>query len=232
MVAANFPGARRMGSVGKVVPGVRVVIDSAASPQPDSGEIVVYGPNVMQGYHNRPEENDKVFTADGGLRTGDLGYLDADGYLYITGRIKDQYKLSNGKYVTPGPLEEELKLSRFIAHIMLHGANRPHNVALVALDVAAVREWARQQGFELAEPARDGRVQQLIVSEIRRGSAHFRGYEVPRRVLLTTDEFTTDNDMLTPTLKLKRRNVEHNYGAALEALYEDSQEEITAVFPR
>jgi long-chain acyl-CoA synthetase len=219
MVSANFPGARRMGSVGKVVAGVSVVIDREASPVPDQGEIVVYGPNVMQGYHNRPEENAKVFTDDGGLRTGDLGYADADGYLYITGRVKEQYKLTNGKYVMPGPLEEELKLSHYVTNVMLHGANQPYNVALVVLNVPAISAWAAQRGIELDDPARDARVEQLILAELRRLSAHFRGYEAPRRVLLTTDEFTTANDLLTPTLKLKRRNVELRYGAALDALY-------------
>ena len=223
MVSANVPGARRMGSVGKVVPGVRVMVaDSEASQVPGQGEIVVYGPNVTQGYHNRPEEDAKLFTADGGLRTGDLGYVDADGYLYITGRVKEQYKLTNGKYVMPGPLEEDLKLSRFVTNVMLHGANRPHNVALVLLDVAAVRAWASEQRIELAHPARDPRVEQLILSEIRRLSSHFRGYEEPRRVLLSTDELSVENDLLTPTLKLKRRNVEQRYGAALDALYDES----------
>jgi long-chain acyl-CoA synthetase len=77
-------------------------------------EIIVYGPNVMKGYHNRPEENDAVFTEDGGFRTGDMGRVDDEGFLYITGRIKEQYKLENGKYVAPAPLEEQLKLSPFV----------------------------------------------------------------------------------------------------------------------
>ncbi len=219
MVSANAPGARRLGSVGKVIPGVRVVIDTAAAAPPGQGEIVVYGPNVMQGYHNRPHENETAFTPDGGLRTGDLGYLDDDGFLYITGRIKEQYKLQNGKYVMPGPLEERLKLSRYIANVVLHGASRPYNVALVALDIAAVRAWASEHGITLEDPARDPRVERLILDEILRLSSLFRGYEVPRRVLLTASEFTTGNDLLTPTLKVKRRNVEQRFGAALEALY-------------
>lgn len=225
MVSANTPAGRRLGSVGKVIPGVRVVIDTAAGGPPGQGEIVVYGPNVMQGYHNRPAENEAAFTPDGGLRTGDLGYLDDDGFLYITGRIKEQYKLENGKYVMPGPLEERLKLSRYIANAMLHGANRPYNVALVALDLAAVRAWASEQGLTLEDPARDPRVERLILDEIGRLAAPFRRYEVPRRVLLTTSEFTTGNDLLTPTLKVKRRNVEQRFGAALEALYAEAAAE-------
>lgn len=219
MVSANTPGARRMGSVGRVIPGVRVVIDTATSNVRGRGEIVVYGPNVMQGYHNRPEENEKAFTPDGGLRTGDLGYIDEDGFLFVTGRIKEQYKLTNGKYVMPAPLEEMLKLSPYIDNVMVHGANRPYNLALVVYNEPAVREWASAQGIELADPARDPRVERLIVEEVRRASGSFRSFEVPRRVLLTGEDFTTDNDLLTPTLKLKRRNAESRYGAALDALY-------------
>jgi long-chain acyl-CoA synthetase len=219
IVAANTPAARRLGSVGKVIPGVRVVIDTSASDEPPQGEIIVYGPNVMQGYHNRPDENAKAFTADGGLRTGDLGYFDEDGFLYITGRIKEQYKLENGKYVMPGPLEEELKLSPFVSNVMLHGANRPYNVALVVVDEPAVRAWASEEGFALDDPTHDARVEELLQRELDHYASAFRSYEVPRRVLVTVDDWSTDNGLLTPTLKLKRRVVEERYGGALDALY-------------
>ncbi|MGZ5966698.1 MAG: AMP-dependent synthetase/ligase [Polyangiales bacterium] len=223
MVSGNSPTARKLGSVGRPIPGVRIVIDTSAGDQEGRGEIVVYGPNVMRGYHNRPEENEAAFTSDGGLRTGDLGCLDRDGFLFITGRIKEQYKLENGKYVMPGPLEEELKISRYIANVMLHGANKPYNVALVVLDNAAIATWASELGIEVTDPAHDPRVEKLILGELRRLSSSFRAYEAPRRVLLVTDDFSTDNGFLTPTLKLKRRNVELRYGPALEALYIEPQ---------
>jgi long-chain acyl-CoA synthetase len=228
MVSANVPGARRMGSMGKVIPGVRVEIDQTVGDVPGQGEIIVYGPNVMLGYHERPEENAKAFTPDAGVRTGDLGYLDADGFLYITGRIKEQYKLENGKYVMPGPLEEQLKLSPYVANIMLHGMNRPFNVALVVIELAAVRAWAVERGIELADPCRDPRVVELILSEIGRLSTSFRGYEAPRRVHLISDDFTIENGLLTPSLKLKRRNVEQLYGGALAAIYAQPAEETSA----
>src|SRR5690606_10266852 len=136
VATANFPGNRKIGSVGKAIPGVRIVIDTSVTGEEVNGEIVIYGPNVMQGYHNRPEENAAVFTQDGGFRTGDMGYLDSDGYLYITGRIKEQYKLENGKYVVPTQLEEAIKLSPFVANIMVHGANKPFNVAVIVPDLA------------------------------------------------------------------------------------------------
>ncbi|MGZ3473824.1 MAG: AMP-dependent synthetase/ligase, partial [Polyangiales bacterium] len=144
-------------------------------------------------------------------------------FLFITGRIKEQYKLENGKYVMPGPLEEELKISRYIANVMLHGANKPYNVALVVLDNAAIATWASELGIEVTDPAHDPRVEKLILGELRRLSSSFRAYEAPRRVLLVTDDFSTDNGFLTPTLKLKRRNVELRYGPALEALYIEPQ---------
>ena len=94
---------------------------------------------MMEGYHNRPEATREALTPDGGLRTGDLGCIDEDGYLYITGRIKELYKLNNGRYVAPAPLEEKLKLSPFIAHCMVYGAGQPYNVALIVADVPALR---------------------------------------------------------------------------------------------
>src|SRR5260370_21660730 len=105
----------------------------------------------MKGYFKRPEETAGVFTADGGLRTGDMGYLDADGYLSITGRIKEQYKLENGKYVVPTPLEEELKLSPYIANAMVYGDNKPYNVALIVVNVEAVKGWAAKNGVSAVD---------------------------------------------------------------------------------
>ncbi len=226
IVTANLPGRRRMGSVGPVIPGVRVEIDTSVTGDPEEGEIVVYGPNVMLGYHNRPEEKEKVLMPDGGFRTGDLGRTDADGYLYITGRIKEQYKLENGKYVMPSPLEEELKLSQYIANVMLYGANRPYNVALVVLDMDAVRKWARGHHVDLGDnPAESEAVREIVHAELAARSSEFKSFERPRRFLITTEDFSTENDMLTPTLKLKRRNVLARYGTQLDALYEQRPEQ-------
>lgn len=219
VISANYPGNRRLGSVGKVLEGVTVRIDTAATGDPKNGEIIVSGHNVMQGYHNRDEENAKVFCEDGAFRTGDMGYIDDEGFLFITGRIKEQYKLENGKYVVPSPLEEELKLSPFILNVMLHGANHPYNVALVVPDLAALEKWAKTQGAALGDITQNPKVSELILSELQKFGASFKGYEIPRKVLLTPDDFTTENNMLTPSLKLKRRNVLARYGEGLEALY-------------
>ncbi|HET6280144.1 MAG TPA: AMP-binding protein, partial [Polyangia bacterium] len=229
VVAANVPGHRKMGSVGRPLPGVRVVIDRTASKDgdPTQGEIIVYGPNVTRGYHNSHADNVGMFTADGGLRTGDLGYLDADNYLFITGRIKEQYKLANGKYVVPGPLEDRLKLSPFVSNVMVYGDNKPFNVALIVLDAAAVAEWAAKEGIAITGApglAHDPRVRDKISAEIDVYSSGFRGYERIRAFALIDDDFTQDNDMLTPTLKLKRRKVVSRWGVELERLCQESIE--------
>ncbi len=217
---ANFPGARKIGSVGKAIPGVRIVIDKAVTGDAVNGEILVYGPNVMKGYHHREDENQAVLMPDGGFRTGDMGRLDEDGYLYITGRIKEQYKLENGKYVVPSPLEEELKLSPFIANVMIYGTNKPFNVALVVPDKAALEKWAGEQGVQLGDPANDPKVIELLKAEIAAHSKQgFKGYERPKDIVITMDDFTTDNGLLTPTMKLKRNKVLDLYGAKLDELY-------------
>src|SRR6185295_761026 len=146
IATANRPGGHRIGSVGQPIPGVKVVLDKSKADDGKQGEIIVYGPNVMMGYHNRDTENKEVFTEDGGFRTGDLGVLDDDGFLFITGRIKEQYKLENGKYVAPAPLEEHLKLSPFIVNAMVYGDNRLFNVALIVPDVEALKAWAKERG--------------------------------------------------------------------------------------
>jgi long-chain acyl-CoA synthetase len=224
LVSGNLPGpgGRKLGSVGRPIPGVRVVIDESLGDQPGRGEIVVYGPNVMRGYFGRPEESAKAFTADGGLRTGDIGYLDGDGFLYITGRIKEQYKLENGKYVMPSPLEEGLKLSPYILNVMLYGDNRPYNVALVVIDVAAVRKWGKEAGLTLERDlTTDSNVRRLVERELLRLAESFRGYEKPKAFTLIADDFTIEAGLLTPSQKLKRREVLARYGAALDALYRE-----------
>jgi long-chain acyl-CoA synthetase len=223
IATANRPGAHRIGSVGQPIPDVKIVIDKAASGDPKHGEIVVYGPNVMQGYHARDEENKAVFTDDGGFRTGDLGFLDDDGFLYITGRIKEQYKLENGKYVAPAPLEEQLKLSPFVTNAMVYGDNRLFNVALIVPDMDALKKWASDAGISGSddELVQNPKVKEFMQKEIDKASAEFKGFERVRKITLTKDDFTTQNGLLTPSLKLKRRVAWTQYGPSLEALYQE-----------
>ena len=228
---ANRPGLRKIGSIGPPIPGVRVELDTAViEDESAEGELVVYGPNIMKGYHNLPEETAAVTTPDGGFRTGDRGRVDADGFYYITGRIKEQYKLENGKYVVPAPLEEHLQLSPFISQLFIHGENKPFNVALVVPDREALESWAVKEG--LASDYRalidDPSVRDLIRMEIESLSREIRGYEKIKRFALIGDEFTPDNGLLTPTLKLKRRKVTERYAHKLEVLYDEVDDEAKA----
>jgi long-chain acyl-CoA synthetase len=219
VVSTNSPGNQRIGSVGKALPSVRIAIDTDVTGDPENGEIIIYGPNVMQGYHNRPEESAHAFTADRGLRTGDMGRLDADGYLYITGRIKEQYKLENGKYVVPSPLEEQLKLSPHLANVMLYGENKSHNVAIVVPSPEGLERWAKQHGRTVTDPTTDPEVKALLMSELDRLSKPFKSYERPKNVLVVKEDFTVQNGLLTPSLKVKRRAVVQKYQSAIQALY-------------
>ncbi|MBF0236317.1 MAG: long-chain fatty acid--CoA ligase [SAR324 cluster bacterium] len=222
MVTANSKAGRRIGSVGKPIPHVTVTLDkSVVGEESPDGEIVVHGPNVMKGYHNKPEETASVMTADGGFRTGDLGRFDSDGFLYITGRIKEQYKLENGKYVVPSPLEEKLKLSQYIEQVMIYGDGRLYNVALIVPARDMLQKFAGENGISSTGTAllHDHRIVELIKKEIATYGASFKGYEVPKKFALLEEDWGTENGILTPTLKLKRRIVVDKYKDMIESLY-------------
>jgi long-chain acyl-CoA synthetase len=195
------------------------------SDDPKQGEIVAHGHNVMMGYYNLAEENEKVFTGNGGFRTGDLGYVDDDGYLYITGRVKEQYKLENGKYVVPVPIEQALSLSPMISNVMVYGDNKPFNVAVIYPDMQALKAWATERGLNvdsIPELFKQPEVQRLFSEQIAEHAKSVKGYERPQRFVLISEDFTTTNDMLTPSLKLKRRNVLNRYGESIEQLYREA----------
>ncbi|MCB9707731.1 MAG: long-chain fatty acid--CoA ligase [Myxococcales bacterium] len=222
VVTANRPGARKLGSVGQALPGVRIEIEKGEIPDSKDGEVIVYGPNVMLGYYKLPEEDAKAFTPDRGFRTGDLGHLDNEGYLYLTGRAKEHYKLENGKFVSPEPLEEQLKLSPFILNAMVYGINRPYNVALIVADMDALGRWATQHDLASHDPkallSRDD-VREVFRKEIAACLDKARSYEKVERFALVHEDFTTANGMLTPSLKLKRRVVLARFGDMLNVLY-------------
>ncbi len=223
VLTANRPGARKIGSVGRPLSNVQIRIEPFDGAPPGEGEIVARGPNIMVGYHNRPEETAAVLDADGWFRTGDMGRLDDDGFLWITGRVKEQYKLENGKYVVPAPLEEKLKLIPAVTSACVDGTNRPFNVAIIYPDFEVLRRWAREQGLRAQDDealARDPAVEAYLLAEIDRVGADFKSYERPKRVLVITRDFAPEDDTLTPTLKLKRRNILARYEAELNAIYE------------
>jgi long-chain acyl-CoA synthetase len=222
VAAGNVPGFRKVGTVGKEIPGVRIDIDTDAVGSAEVGEIVIHGPNVMMGYYNLPEENEAVFTPDGGFRSGDLGSRDEDGFISIRGRIKEQYKLENGKYVVPSPIEEQLQLSGYIINIMVYGEQRSHNVAVIVPDLDALKAWANENGLgdrSVDQLLKEEQVTDLIEREISRQSGPIKGYERVRGFVLADEEFTPENGMLTPSLKVKRRAVMAKYGDEIEALY-------------
>ena len=221
-LSLNYPGSRRFGSVGKPLPGVRIEIDKTVEgSKEEDGEVQAFGENIMIGYHNLPDKTKESITEDGGLRTGDLGHLDSDGYLYITGRVKEQYKLENGKYVAPAPLEESLKLSSYIDQVMLYGFNRPHNVALIVVAMPAVTQYAEDLGISgstediLNEP----RIRELFKEQLKHFGKDFKGFEHPQNFALLSEEWGIDNGLLTPTLKLKREVVEDKFKKEIEELF-------------
>ena len=221
-LSLNYPGSRRFGSVGKPLPGVRIEIDKTVEgSKEEDGEVQAFGENIMIGYHNLPDKTKESITEDGGLRTGDLGHLDSDGYLYITGRVKEQYKLENGKYVAPAPLEESLKLSSYINQVMLYGFNRPHNVALIVVAMPAVTQYAEDLGISgstediLNEP----RIRELFKEQLKHFGKDFKGFEHPQNFALLSEEWGIDNGLLTPTLKLKREVVEEKFKTEIEELF-------------
>lgn len=228
IVCANRPGHQKIGTVGKPIPQVEVYIcdeDQNVLPQGKEGEVVVVGPNVLQEYYKRPDSTAEViFNLHGkkAFRTGDMGAIDAEGYLRITGRFKEQYKLENGKYVVPSPLEEQLKLSGFVNQAFLTGMNKPYNIVLIVPDFDAVREWATAQGISDTSPealVQNEKVHAKIGEEITRYGTEFKGYELPKKWALLVEDFTVANDLMTPKMSIKRNNVMKKYQALIDSLY-------------
>ena len=207
----NCSSAYRLGSVGKLLKRVEIVIDkSVVEPGATDGEIIIYGPNVMQGYHNKPEDTKAVMTDDGGFRTGDRGRLDADGYIYITGRIKEQYKLENGKYVFPTSLEEDIKLIPGVLNAMIYGEGKPYNICLVYPDYNILKKYAEGKGLptDIAEMAANLEIKKYMEDEIASNlKGKYGGYEIPKKIVLLTEDFSLENGMLTQTMKLRRKVV-------------------------
>jgi long-chain acyl-CoA synthetase len=222
-IAMNAPSDYRLGSVGRAIDKVRIVIDrSAVEEGAQDGEIVVYGPNVMKGYHNKPEQTMEIMTPDGGLRTGDRGRLDEDGYLYITGRIKEQFKLENGKFVFPSTLEEDICLAPYVQNAVIWGDNRPYTVCLVVPDFLALEMYAKQHNLptNLDELLKRSDIQEMIGCEIQNFlKKKYAGYEIPKKFLFLKEPFSLENGTLTQTLKLKRRVVFDKYKDRIESLY-------------
>lgn len=213
----NRPGTHKIGTVGAAIPNCRIEIDtSVVEPDANDGEIIVYGPMVMKGYWNKPEDTAAVMTPDGGFRTGDRGRLDEDGFLLITGRIKEQFKLLNGKYVFPASIEEDIKLIPLVANAMIYGEGRDYNVCLVVPDFEVCAKQtgkAADPAAMVADEAMRRMIQERIVEALK-GS--YASYEIPKEFVFLSEDFTVDNGMLTQTLKLKRRAVVDRFGEQIQ----------------
>lgn len=224
-ITGNTPTCYKIGSVGRPLDKIKVVIDqSVVEPGAKDGEIVVYGPNVMKGYHNKAAATAEIMTPDGGIRTGDRGRLDEDGFLWITGRIKDQYKLINGKYVFPAAMEEDICLNHYVQNAMVHGAGYEYNVCLIVPDFLALESFAEKNNLpkDAASLVDNDTVKNMIVGEITANLKNKYGsYEMPKKYLFVTEPFTLENGMLTQTMKVKRRVVTEKYKDRIAALYQE-----------
>ncbi len=214
VIACNMPAATRLGSVGKPIPGVEVRIA-------EDGEILVKGPNVMVGYFHMPEETAAAL-ADGWFKTGDIGLLDKDGFLVITDRKKDLIKTSGGKYIAPQPIENRLKLSKFVSQAVVVGNRRKYASVLLVPNFENLRKQADRTGIPFTDNAgllTHPDVRQIyegIVDEVNAGLSHF---ETVKRFALLSEDFSIESGELTPTLKVKRKVVEAKYAEHIDALY-------------
>jgi long-chain acyl-CoA synthetase len=220
VLAFNRIDAFRFGSVGRAVPGVELAL------APD-GEILARGPNVARGYWRKPEETAETFGADGWLRTGDIGRLDADGFLYIVDRKKDLIVTAGGVNIAPQIIEKLLQSDPLISQALVYGDRRPYPVALVTVNPAAAAELARSLGIVWTDHARlagHPAVRERLERIIEAGNARLPSYARIKRFAVLPAELTEEAGEVTPTQKLKRRRVAEKYAGVLESLYEPRAE--------
>ena len=215
VISMNHPAKWKFGTVGVPVPGVEVQIAA-------DGEILTRGPHVMKGYFNNETETAEVIDADKWFYTGDIGFIDEDGFVKITDRKKNIIVLSNGKNVAPQPIESELVQSPFISQIMLIGNERKNLAALIVPNFDALKAWAAENGVEtddLSAMLRAREIQQLVQREIRSRLTDFADFEQVRRFSLLEKEFSQEADEMTPTLKLKRNVIIEKYADVIDGMY-------------
>ncbi len=222
VIAVNTPINHRIGTVGKTLPNLEVRIA-------EDGEILVKGPSVFKGYWNCPEET-KAALVDAWFKTGDIGNIDADGYLSVTDRKKDLIKTSGGKFIAPQPIENSLKLSPLVGIAAILGDRRKFPAVMVSPNFTLLEEWARENNVPFTSRVdliANPKVQALYEGIVEGINGNLARFEKLKRVLLVADEFTADNGVLTPTMKLKRRVIEERYKKQIDDLY--AQAEAAAV---
>jgi len=218
VIAVNNPVNHRIGTVGKILPNIEVRIA-------EDGEILVRGPSVFKGYWNRPEET-KAALVDGWFKTGDIGNIDPDGFLSVTDRKKDLIKTSGGKFIAPQPIENSLKLNSFIGVAAILGERRKFPAVMISPNFALLENWARTNNISFssrAELVAHPKVQGLYEEIVESINANLARFEKLKRVLVVADEFTPENGIMTPTLKLRRRVVEERYHRQIENLYAQAE---------
>lgn len=204
-----------IGSVGTVMPEVEVKISN-------DGEILVKGPTVMRGYHNKPEATAEAFTADGWFRTGDAGYIDAEGALVLTERIKDLFKTSNGKYIAPQAIETRLGQDSLIEQVAVIGDSRKYVTAIIVPAFEALKEYARKKHIafkNLEDLVRNSDIIKMISERIEQLQKGLASFEKIKKFILLPREFTIESGELTNTLKIRRPVINHNFAREIEAMY-------------
>jgi long-chain acyl-CoA synthetase len=219
VLTSNYP-QNRVGSSGRAIANVQIRIA-------DDGEILAKGPCIMQGYYKAPEATREVLTEEGWFKTGDIGYLGKDNYLFITDRKKDLLKTAAGKLVAPQPIENALKTSPYILNAMVVGDQRKFVVALIVPNPGTVSAKLAEEGLKFstnAELAAHPRAYALIENEVSRLTTHLAQYENIKRFALLPEDFSFDSGNLTFTMKLKRRVVEKQFHDLIAKLYADVTE--------
>ena len=212
----NHPDEYKMGTVGLAFPGSEVRIG-------EGGEVQLRGPHVMAGYHNLPDKTAETLTEDGWLRTGDKGEIDADGFLTITGRIKELFKTSGGKYVAPPAIESKFKaLCPYASQFMVFGAERNFVVALVTLDPDAMAGWAEENGMsgkDYTEVVQSDAVKSMVAGYVEQLNAKLNRWETIKKWEILDHDLTIESGELTPSMKVKRAVVEGNNKDLIDSFY-------------
>lgn len=212
----NHPELNKIGTVGPALPGSEIMIG-------ENDEVLLRGPHVMAGYHNNPEATAQVLTEDGWLHTGDKGSLDADGYLTITGRIKDVFKTSGGKYVSPAQIEAKFKaICPYASQFLVFGAERNFAVALISLDPEAIAEWAPDHGLagrSYTEIVTSEAAREMVKGYVDELNAKLNRWETIKKWEILERDLTIESGELTPSMKVKRNVVETNERERLESFY-------------
>ncbi len=214
--AVNHPHHYKMGTVGPALPGTEIKIG-------ENDEVLLRGPHIMEGYHNLPEETARTLDADGWLHTGDRGSLDEDGFLTITGRIKELFKTSGGKYVVPPAIESQFKaLCPYASQFVVIGAERNFCVAVITLDPDAMEMWAAENGMagkSYAEIVSSDKVKAMVGDYVDQLNTRLNRWETIKKWILLDHDLSIESGELTPSMKVKRNVVEDRYREQIDALY-------------